>query len=77
MNGFLFWLAKERESYPDLMAQLDTIYISSSDDDSDLEEIESPIPNYRNLPGWATGESNAGGWISDERCPVINFSVSP
>ncbi|XP_028767009.1 helicase-like transcription factor CHR28 [Neltuma alba] len=47
----------EREGYLDFMAQLDSIYISSSDDDLELEETETS--NYRNLPGWAARGSNA------------------
>ncbi|KAF7808412.1 helicase-like transcription factor CHR28 [Senna tora] len=57
-NNSLSCLAKERDNYSDFMAQGDYIYISSDDDDLDLEEIETP--NYRNLPSWATGGSNAG-----------------
>ncbi|XP_028767010.1 helicase-like transcription factor CHR28 [Neltuma alba] len=40
------------------MAQMECIYISSSDDDLDLEEIQNP--NYGNRSGWPARESNSG-----------------
>lgn len=57
------------------MAQLDLIYISSSDDDSEVEEIENP--NYRNSSGKSAGRRNTGGWVSDESSLVRGSAYKP
>ncbi|KAK4261884.1 hypothetical protein QN277_004821 [Acacia crassicarpa] len=57
------------------MAQLECIYISSSDDDLELEEIENP--NYGNRSGGPAHESNAGyggGLILDSSLRQANTS---